>query len=96
MGNDKAAIESVDIKNRWCRDIGDPNDCLCRLTNATILVLDESSTIVTEKVLGNTCGLLDVVANFGSAPEFYQTIVSTSRLIVASVYMIVVTEDILC
>ncbi|KAL3794097.1 hypothetical protein ACHAWO_010948 [Cyclotella atomus] len=73
-----AAIESVNITNRFCGNIGDASGCLCRLTNATVSLLDELSVVITEKVLGNTCGVLGVANSFESAPKFCKTNVPTS------------------
>ncbi|KAL3781625.1 hypothetical protein HJC23_002002 [Cyclotella cryptica] len=49
-------IESISILNRWCVDSSDPTGCLCRLSNATLLLLDEHGTIAALEDLGNTCG----------------------------------------
>jgi hypothetical protein len=78
LGQNAAAMESVNITNRFCCDINDASGCLCRLTNATVSLLDESSAVINEEVLGNTCGVLNVVNSFDSAPQFCDTTVSAS------------------
>jgi hypothetical protein len=60
-------IDSVQILNRWCGDPSDPNGCLCRLSDAKLILLDsQGSTIVTQSV-GNTCGKLSPVFSFSSS-----------------------------
>ena len=50
-------IDEVVIKNRWCRNESDEPMCLCRLSSAKILLLDDSGSILAEKNLGDTCGV---------------------------------------
>jgi hypothetical protein len=54
-------INYVTIVNRWC---GDPNDfpnCLCRLSEARISLLDGNGSAVATNSIGNTCHLKEVV-----------------------------------
>jgi hypothetical protein len=58
------AIESVKIVNRWCGDVTDPSNCLCRLSHAAISLNDENGNWVDTALIGDTCGELEVVATF--------------------------------
>jgi hypothetical protein len=59
------AIESVNIVNRWCGGVTDPSKCLCRLSRAVISLEDENGNWV-DTLLGDTCGELEVVHDYGS------------------------------
>jgi len=51
------SLESLTIFNRYCG--GNPseaNGCLCRLSEAELLVLDENDSTVWSRTLGDTCG----------------------------------------
>ena len=48
-------IESVTILNRWCGSPVDPNHCLCRLSNATLSLIDSNGVIVGTQNTGDTC-----------------------------------------
>ena len=63
---------------RFCRDANDKAGCLCRLSNATFSLLDESSAVITEKILGNTCGVQNVVNRFDASAQFCVPTVPTS------------------
>ena len=54
---DDYPIDKVVIKNRWCRNESDEPMCLCRLSSAEILLLDDSGLILAEKNLQDTCGV---------------------------------------
>ena len=58
------AIDSINIKNRWCNDTSDPRGCLCKLSNATVSMIDENDIVVATASALNTCGVLDVNLNF--------------------------------
>jgi hypothetical protein len=59
-------IQSVQILNRYCVDHTDPNGCLCRLSNATVslIELDQTSDVVATRSLGDTCDLLNIGVSF--------------------------------
>jgi hypothetical protein len=57
-------IDQVLIKNRYCVRPDDPNGCLCRLSNASLMLLSDKGECVDGVLLGNTCKGLDVVHNF--------------------------------
>ena len=63
-----AMIDQVVIKNRWCKNLSDPHGCLCRLSNAKLVLLDNNDSILAEKTLGDTCGMLTIVESFHSDP----------------------------
>jgi hypothetical protein len=53
-------VNSVIIKNRWCKSVDDPKGCLCRLSNATVLLLDDAGAAVATQTLGDTCKQLEL------------------------------------
>jgi hypothetical protein len=55
LGN-KFAIESVLVLNRWCVSPADPNGCLCRLSQASLFLMDSNSEVVASQSVGSTCG----------------------------------------
>ena len=55
LGNE-FPIESVTILNRWCGSSADPSGCLCRLSNATLSLIDSKGVTVGTHTTGNTCG----------------------------------------
>lgn len=57
-------ISFVSIVNRWCGSSSDPSGCLCRLTNATISLLDSQQEVVESACLGSTCADLNPGLNF--------------------------------
>eukprot|EP00804_Cyclotella_cryptica_P001078 CCRYP_008380-RA/>CCRYP_008380-RA protein AED:0.37 eAED:0.15 QI:0/0/0/1/1/0.5/2/0/507 len=48
-------VNSVSILNRWCRDPSDPTNCLCRLSNATLSLLNNQGAVIVSQSLGDTC-----------------------------------------
>ena len=48
-------VDSVEILNRWCTDITDPIHCLCRLSNATVSLLDSEGSVIASQSTGDTC-----------------------------------------
>eukprot|EP00804_Cyclotella_cryptica_P004537 CCRYP_006893-RB/>CCRYP_006893-RB protein AED:0.63 eAED:0.43 QI:0/0/0/1/0/0/2/0/462 len=59
-------IGKVLVLNRWCQSELDPKGCLCRLSYATLTLLDQNDSIVATKTFGNTCGLLVIDEPFAS------------------------------
>lgn len=58
-------VDGVLIFNRYCRlDPADPLECLCRLSGANLVLLDEHNSVLTSTTLGNTCGSLVVSESF--------------------------------
>jgi hypothetical protein len=53
-------VNSVIIKNRCGNTVGDPNECLCRLSNAAVLLLDDAGAAVATQTLGDTCNQHEV------------------------------------
>ena len=49
-------IESVTVMNRWCGDATDRNGCLCRLSLATLSLIDSKGFVVATQSTGDTCG----------------------------------------
>jgi hypothetical protein len=61
---DDYGISHTSIQNRWCGDISDSLGCLCRLTNATLSLLDSQGVVVLSVAVGNTCDTLIVKSDF--------------------------------
>lgn len=64
------AIDSIKITNRWCGNEDDVQGCLCRLTNATVSLLDENDSTVSSVLLDDTCGQHLVEILFESSATF--------------------------
>jgi hypothetical protein len=66
---DTYPIESIQILNRYCGNNPDvdPLGCLCRLSNATLTLIDDTDLAVDTKTLGDTCGKLTVSESFTSS-----------------------------
>ena len=58
------SIESVVIVNRFCKDSTDSPGCLCRLSNATMSLMDNNGDIITTRTIGNTCGVTSLTFSF--------------------------------
>jgi hypothetical protein len=58
---DEFRIKSVKIKNRYCGNSSDLAGCLCRLTDATVSLVDSEGTAVATQSVGNTCGKQDLL-----------------------------------
>jgi hypothetical protein len=54
------SVGLVNIKNRWCGNPSDPNHCLCRLSNASVLALDENGSVTTTASINSTCGVSEI------------------------------------
>jgi hypothetical protein len=54
-------IKSVKIKNRYCSNPSDSAGCLCRLTDATVSLLNHLGTPVATQSVGDTCGKQDLL-----------------------------------
>jgi hypothetical protein len=57
-------ISFTSIQNRWCGGTSDNSNCLCRLTNAKLSLLDVQGEVVSSVKVGNTCGTLTVKNDF--------------------------------
>ncbi|KAL7509263.1 hypothetical protein ACHAXN_006280 [Cyclotella atomus] len=60
------SISSVEIKNRWCVSASDPLRCLCRMSAATISLIDAQGSLVKSLGMGDTCETL--LLQYLSAP----------------------------
>ena len=65
-------LKNVMIANRNCVN-ENVNQCLCRLSYASVQILDEHDNIIDEQNLGSTCGKYNVLAQF---PKCYDIIAS--------------------
>ena len=64
-----ATIESVKLYNRACRN-NDAANCTCRLSHATLVLLNEEREWIHGLFLGDMCGVMEVVHDFESSLEF--------------------------
>lgn len=64
LGSSGFKINSVSVFNRYCIDAQDAPMCLCRLTNATVELLNHTNDVVGSANFGNTCGDLNPVIDF--------------------------------
>jgi hypothetical protein len=51
----------VKIKNRYCGNSSDLAGCLCRLTDATVSLVDSEGTVVATQSVGDTCRKQDLL-----------------------------------
>lgn len=60
-------IDSVMILNRYCGDdfAYDPLECLCRLSNSTLMLMSENNEVLSAKSLGDTCNQSIIYVQFG-------------------------------
>eukprot|EP00956_Cyclotella_meneghiniana_P023684 scaffold46589_cov23-Cyclotella_meneghiniana.AAC.1 len=58
------SVESIHILNRWCKDSSDPHGCLCRLSNASVSLLNENNDTVTAFSTSDTCGTSEIDISF--------------------------------
>jgi hypothetical protein len=73
-------ISYTSIQNRWCGGTSDNSNCLCRLTNAKLSLLDVEGEVVSSVNVGNTCGTLTVKNDFE-----YTSRLAVSVIICASI-----------
>ena len=66
-------IDEVVIVNRWCANVGDPHDCLCRLSHANLSLIDDDGSVIVTRQLGDTCGVLRISESFVSDLACSQT-----------------------
>lgn len=59
-------IMSIDILNRYCGDASDPSDCLCRLSDATVELLDSANSTLHTYQFQDTCGVFNPVLDLNS------------------------------
>jgi len=50
-------IESIVILNRWCGNLSDPNECLCRLSHSSVALFDDQHNWVYATYVGDMCGV---------------------------------------
>jgi hypothetical protein len=63
-------VESVTVMNRWCGSSSDPSGCLCRLSYATLFLIDSNGDIVATQSVGDTCGELELLLDDFSLTVF--------------------------
>ncbi|KAL7520437.1 hypothetical protein ACHAWX_005164, partial [Stephanocyclus meneghinianus] len=75
-------ISMVSVVNRWCRSILDQSGCLCRLTNATISLLNSTGGIIDTASFGNTCGELNPGLTFHRCVSDYNDSLLLSAILI--------------
>ena len=63
-GSSEVAI--VSVSNRYCGDTSDSNDCLGRLSGATVELLDSGDNVVASLSFGDTTGALSPFLDFNT------------------------------
>ena len=63
-GSSEIAI--VSVTNRYCGDVTDPNNCLGRLSGATVELLDSGDNVVAFQSFGDTTGALSSFLDFNT------------------------------
>jgi len=71
-------ISFVSIKNRYCGRSFDKTDCLCKLSYATVMLLDSERNVVGTSSFGNTCGDVNPFLSFN--PCFNSCLVRKVKL----------------
>jgi hypothetical protein len=74
--NDTFPVDSVSVLNSWCNESSDPEKCLCNLTGATLLLIDDSGEEIASVLAGDTCGQETVEFVFDASPKFCMSTVS--------------------
>ena len=59
-------IDTVRVLNRSCGGSNDPNGCFCRLSKATLFLMDNAGAVLATQSFGDTCGTPEI-----SFDEFY-------------------------
>jgi hypothetical protein len=60
-------IATIDVLNRYCGNVNDASGCLCRLSNATVDLLDGGGVSHGVYRFGNTCGVLNPVIDLATS-----------------------------
>jgi hypothetical protein len=63
-------VNTITLQNRWCKAPNDPTGCLCKLTGATLILIDELGADVTSINIGDTCGQATLEFVFDPSTEF--------------------------
>ena len=63
---------SIGIQNRWCKNVNDKKGCLCKLSGATLSLIDELGQTIpdTPVSLDNTCDQLNIKVHFDQKAAF--------------------------
>lgn len=79
-------ISFISIKNRYCGDSSDQPGCLCRLSHATVQLLDSQRNIVKSASFDDTCGDFNPAIDF--EPCVSNSILIFSLLIIHRCFLI--------
>jgi hypothetical protein len=67
-------VQKIVIHNRWCDDVDDNYQCLCRLSNANVLLYDGSGSVKSSFSVGDTCGEATLEYDLCTSPTFSPTV----------------------
>lgn len=70
LGSSAFQITSIIIHNRWCIDPNDVYECLCRLSEATLTLIDSTGAEIKSFSTGDSCSKATLPYAFDAAPEF--------------------------
>ena len=84
-------VSFVTISNRYCGDITDASNCLGRLSNAIVELLDSEDTVVGSQSFGDTTGALSPFLDFNTCVSRFNvgldSIVCSSAQLHSSLFM---------
>ncbi|KAL3787241.1 hypothetical protein ACHAWO_000081 [Cyclotella atomus] len=60
-------ITTVDVLNRYCGSTADSTGCLCKLSSATVSLMDSGGLSKGTYRFGNTCGVMNPVLDLGTS-----------------------------
>ena len=84
-------VSLVTISNRYCGDITDASNCLGRLSNAIVELLDSEDTVVGSQSFGDTTGDLNLSLDFSTCVSRFNvpldTILCTNANLILSLFM---------
>ena len=73
-------VALIEIQNRYCEDTNDLDNCLGRLSYATVELLDNLDNVVDSKSFGDTTGELLLSLDFNNCvSEFHFCVFATLR-----------------
>lgn len=69
LGSQLIPIKSITIMNYWCFDESDQANCLARLSDSTLMLMDEDGAVLATRDIGDTTGKLELKFDFETIIE---------------------------
>lgn len=69
LGGQLIPIQNMTIINYWCFDVSDQANCLARLSDSTLLLLDNDGTVLATRDIGDTTGIFELDFSFDTTIE---------------------------